>query len=698
MANTRPTLVRRQIWADPTATSSGLPHTCTGSILPSGGLINVGGGTILTLSQDGVFQPYCSDIPIPQPVDPMEPGVDLSIFNYQEPFYSSTNPQIYAIAAMTVVSYMLVIILFITPRTFFMGGAGGGISRFGQSNMVGGAYGSNTIIGIGTRPWLQKIATLAVAISLTIVTADTLNWAKTQYNAGYQDALELSNMVLDGLEVRIVRVISEMFLWLAQAQTLIRLFPRHKEKLIIKWSAFALITADVVFDILNQFVDQSGKHHPRTFVTAIPALSYLFALSLNVAYALFVAYYAMTKLRFAFYRPQMRNMPLLALLSLTAILIPLVFFTVDLCAPSVSGWGSYIRWVGAAAASVVVWEWVERIETLERDEKKDGILGREIFDGDEMLEATPSSEIYWPSSRRRNEKGDGKGGGSSSAWGTAWGGMPRFTKRMHKSRQTQRSKFHDQSVKVVYQSSSTGTNSSIHPTVTFQHPTPPPNSISPISRADTISAASTEYVVHYHPVREPTPTIEEVPESRSENDDLKPPEHSNMLLQSQSEASTRRPTLDIIASGLSMVPNPFRRQRTTPPPEVAQAMANQATISKLKPDSNKKANDSNNLRERFHFRGSRETEEPPRQVIVVPAPPRKKRSYSEIGNASSDPPSARFGSDDQPAEAVVNGTNASRSTSSVAVRNRTDSPRGRTQAAPPEQRAEARGRRTDHDR
>jgi len=63
-----------------------------------------------------------------------------------------------------------------------------------------------------------------------------------------------------------------------------------------------------------------------------------------------------------------------------------VFFVLDISKPDVAGWGDYVRWVGAAAASVVVWEWVERIEALERNDKKDGVLGREIFDGDEMLE------------------------------------------------------------------------------------------------------------------------------------------------------------------------------------------------------------------------------------------------------------------------------------------------------------------------
>src|ERR1700744_170277 len=79
----------------------------------------------------------------------------------------------------------------------------------------------------------------------------------------------------------------------------------------------------------------------------------------------------------------MWHLTLVALLSIVAIATPVVFFITDLANPSIAGWGDYFRWVGAAAASVIVWEWVERIEALEREEKKDGILGTEVFDGDD---------------------------------------------------------------------------------------------------------------------------------------------------------------------------------------------------------------------------------------------------------------------------------------------------------------------------
>ncbi|KAM0805073.1 PalH/RIM21-domain-containing protein, partial [Usnea florida] len=495
------TLARRQIWADSTPTTTELPHTCRPYTLPSGGEINIGRGTIITLTQDAGFQPACSGLAMPAPIDPLQPGVDLSVLNRHDPFYSSTNPQIYAIAAVTIVSYMLLIILFITPRTFFVGDVGGGGGFLGSRGMISGAYGSNSVIGIGSRPWLQKIAALTVAMSLTIVTADTFKYAREQYDAGYQDATELTTMVINGVEVRIVRTISETCLWLAQAQTLIRLFPRHKEKLLIKWCAFALIIMELIFTILNQFVVDITRDRSQSFTDAVPAMNYLFALALNLCYGTFVIYFALQKRRFAFFHPQMRNMPLVALLSLTAVLIPVVFFVLDLSKPILSGWGSYVRWVGAAAASVVVWEWVERIEALEREEKKDGILGREIFDGDEMLDATPSSDSNWPSQRKRgtrNDKPRGPGAGMSTGWHQMTAGARHVGRSLQ--RQNRDPRRHPKHRNLQERDYDVGVKQQCDPT----RPLPV---ASPVSRADATSAESTIYEVRYHPVSEPSSPI-----------------------------------------------------------------------------------------------------------------------------------------------------------------------------------------------
>lgn len=649
------TISRRQIWA-PTSTITELPHTCQPHTLPSGGLINIGGGTIITLVQDAGFQPACSGSAPTAPIDPLHPGTNLSVLNGQDPFYSSTNPQIYAIAAVTIVSYMLVIILFITPRTFFVGGAGGGSGFLGSRGMISGAYGSNSVIGIGSRPWLQKLAALTVAVSLTIVTADTFEFAHQQYDAGYEDATELTIKVINGMEIRVARTISETCLWLAQAQTLIRLFPRHKEKLLIKWCAFALIIMELIFTILNQFVVDSTRDRSQSFNDAIPAMNYLFALALNLCYGTFVIYFALQKRRFAFSHPQMQNMPLVALLSLTAVLIPVVFFVLDLSEPDISGWGSYVRWVGAAAASVVVWEWVERIEALEREEKKDGILGREIFDGDEMLDATPSSDSNWPTQKKRNSGSEKRNGGSGGSMHTGW---HQLTAR---ARHVARSQLPSNRVFRPFSNARKSPEQDLDAAAKEQSPpTRPLPVVSPVSRADSSSAGSTIYVVRYLPASDPITPIQENVEIRPDDP------HAQRPSDVEYEEVVR--SRGFLMNGLQWLPNPFRRQRNTPPPEVVRALAVQSP--QPGPSIMHDTNHTSLLR-RLNLKKGPKAPDVQRPVIVVPAPFRQPASSeydlrsiegSDEGERvmeSSRPYSKRMSTDrdaDLPPDAVLNAIN-----------------------------------------
>ncbi|KAJ5782721.1 PalH/RIM21 [Penicillium paradoxum] len=561
-------LTPRQIWANPTPTTTKTYSPgCTPVVLPSNGIVWLNNSYPITLTENAVFEPVCTG----SPTD----GVHISaVLDTRDPFYSSITPQLYAIGCATVVSYLLVIILLITPRTFYVGGPGGGANFLSRHGMISGSYsGNSSVVGVGGRPWLQKVAAILVAISLTIATVDSFRVAERQYNYGFSDAEALSEEVIDGLEIRIVRVISSTFLWLAQVQTLIRLFPRHKEKVMIKWAGFALIVLDTTFSSLENFWVRNSSTRPRLYDDAIPALSYLFELSLNLLYAAWVIFYSISKHRYAFFHPKMRNICLVALLSLCAILIPVVFFVMDIAKPEIAGWGTYIRWVGSAAASVVVWEWVERIEALERDETKDGILGREVFDGDEMLEVTPSEEVDWP---RFSPQGHDRSGGNGASSG--WGGVMGLAHRPLRARAGLPRSNRNKGAKA---SSNNRVAASRQQGSRQNRPTPPPAAITPVSRADTTSAASTVYNVRYHPVASPTPPAaipdmdeeEEFDEAKElEQGDLQTPDMNGHSLSTQ---NTREQSPQIVQTDprWHVILNPFKRRRASLPKEVASAQA-----------------------------------------------------------------------------------------------------------------------------
>ncbi|PNS19292.1 pH-response regulator protein palH/RIM21 [Sphaceloma murrayae] len=571
---------RRQLWNLPTYTSERPNQYCTPITLAANGILSFAADNIVTLTREVVFQPLCTDAS----------GAPTNRSPRPSPFYASATPQVYVVAAATVLAWVLVIMLVISPRTF-MNNLSSGPSPFSVGRgIIGGANGGTpSSVGIGSRPWLQKAAALTVAISLTIATADTFIVSEKHYPAGI-DGNSMRALVENSLEIRITRNISDIFVWLAQVQTLIRLFPRHKEKVLIKWIGFALIVLDTAFSCLNSFL-VNGYRRPRDFVDAIPALTYLFELALSLLYAAWVIYYAFTKRRYAFYHPKMRTVTLISGLSLVAILTPVVFFVIDITFPDIAGWGDYFRWVGAAAASVIVWEWVERIEILERDEKKDGILGREIFDGDEMLDMHPTEEMTY--NARRNDsyfpKGRGGASGGTSSGGTSHKFSFNLSSRFARSRAgkpTPPNLAHSRSLSSgmgKYSGSTTelkdlekedfgpGPLPRMRPQQ--PRPTPPPPAVSPPSRTDTTSAASTVYVVRHdgaqgaQPVRRRLITPDNAVHDVHLNQD-QPDDDRDGAVQYEATAKSRKGP----SSGWHGVSNPFKRKRTTPPAEVRAAM------------------------------------------------------------------------------------------------------------------------------
>lgn len=652
-----------QIVPSPTPTPT-LIHakdsSCASLNLPSGGVIALPDGQIITLTSPAAFIPVCTQLT--QPAIIANGGGGLTVdesaqeevsapqfSDFRDPFYASTFPQCYALAATTVVAYTLVIMLFITPRSFL----DGGVVVLGRRGFTtGGTGGTN----IGGRPWLQKVAALMVAISLTIATADTFRVAEEQYSLGIQNAQTLQQDVLGGTELKVIRIVSEAFLWLAQAQTLIRLFPRQREKVIIKWTAFALIGLGVIFDSLNSFLyTNQGALRPRSFTDAIPALSYLFQLSLGVLYAAWVIYYSLMKKRFAFYHRQMRNMCLVALLSILAIIVPVVFFVLDISKPEFTGWGDYVRWVGAAAASVIVWEWVERIEALEREEKKDGILGREVFDGDEMLDMTPG-EFAWPRRRKTRKGKDGDDGGedggarnqtSTSGRSNLWPTMSSIATR-YRPRSRTRNENQNQASEVAAPEATNAARTTIRFLQPPLWPARPPPAVTPVSRTDTASADSTVYAVRYQAFTDTT--------SRT----TPPPQETEPSLSRSNSVSSRHSSGDDAERRPAITPEPSTSASQAPSSSTnnrwrAFSQANQLfrkpsrsntiTSEGSRPSKNPRSDHEDSgrwdlrgrledfavtqaerLRERI--RPTPDTESLP--VTVIPAPPRRGAALAQL--------------------------------------------------------------------
>ncbi|KAK9239402.1 PalH/RIM21-domain-containing protein [Lipomyces kononenkoae] len=355
------------LWRNPITTYAHTP-LCTPYTLPAG--VVVLASTTQTVFPTAVFSPLCTPSSSTI-VSSLTPTSSL-----KNPFYSSTIPIAYTVGGTTVLAWVLLLLLLITPQT---------------------------------RPYLQKLATFSVALSLTIALRECSAILERQYDQAYEDAEELRAYIDGGFSLNIFRVVSYVFLWLAQVQTLIRLFPRHREKKIIKWLGLALMIVDATFWSLQSFLP-TRVGDQKSFRDAIPALAYLFRIILSLLYAAYVVYYSISKRVYAYH---IKNL-ILALLSLVAVLTPIIFFLLDVSRQWIAGWGDFVGWVGAAAASVVVWEWVERIEFLESKMQETGVLGRQVFE-EEMLETGTSrgARASRDVGRSRRWRDGGSGAGST---------------------------------------------------------------------------------------------------------------------------------------------------------------------------------------------------------------------------------------------------------------------------------------------
>ena len=311
------------------------------------------GGTLTYTDSNGTVQNYTNLGANCLGLDVGEGGSQNGSLNgirLHDPFFASVTPQTFALAGATVAAAILLVLLFLS-RT--------------------------------RKPWVQKIATFVMTVSLITYMAVSVDLLEDQYAQGRYDADALRN-VNENVICRIFAYVAEVLIYLAQVQTLMKIFPRKRDKVIIKWTGLCLIVLTMIFCALLQFLQPSapppGQRSSawQIFLQILPPLNYLFSIALALIYALCVVYFGIIHRRVAYTVPAGL---ILAFLSLACITMPIIFFCLDIWAEFVVGWGQYIRSIASIGSVVIVWEWMERVD--ESEAKRDGksaVLGRRIFE------------------------------------------------------------------------------------------------------------------------------------------------------------------------------------------------------------------------------------------------------------------------------------------------------------------------------
>lgn len=281
--------------------------------------------------------------------------------NLHDPFFASVTPQTFALAGATIAAAILLILLFLS-RT--------------------------------RKPWVQKLATFSMTVSLVTYMVVSVDMLQDQYALGRYDADALRG-INQNLACKIFGYIADFVIYLAQIQTLMRIFPRKRDKVIIKWTGTSLIVLTMIFYALFQFLQPvAPPPNQRStawqiFMQILPPLNYLFSISLAFIYAVCVFYFGIMHRRVAFTIPAGL---ILAVLSVVCSTVPIIFFCLDIWAKFVVGWGQYILCIASIGSAVIVWEWIDRVDESEAKRiGKNAILGRRIFEDEFEIGRIPKS-------------------------------------------------------------------------------------------------------------------------------------------------------------------------------------------------------------------------------------------------------------------------------------------------------------------
>lgn len=331
-------------------------------------------------------------------------------FSGMEPagFRNSVIPMAYTISVTTVVAWLLLVLLFIAQKP---------------------------------RPWLQKLAMLFVSTSLTVFLALTTHELKGQYDQGYLDAGELRAAVFGSLAFRVLEVCATALVWAAHVQVLARMWgekPNQKTAITVVGVSMAILDtvmwALVLFLVFPGHFDHaaylngtytqiSQAHEKSRLEKVLPPFAYTIQILMQVIYAALVLFYSFQVRWFAYHRRAL----FIAGLSILCIGMPIAFFIVDIAsspdpvstaAAGIATWSEFVRLLSEAAASVVVWEWMDVVDRLQREQQRNGFLGKQIYTRDQGIHF---SGDYKRRRRRNKEKaldssdssGNGEGGSSS---------------------------------------------------------------------------------------------------------------------------------------------------------------------------------------------------------------------------------------------------------------------------------------------
>ncbi|AQZ09344.1 RIM21 (YNL294C) [Zygosaccharomyces parabailii] len=225
-----------------------------------------------------------------------------------------------------------------------------------------------------------KLGSIICSVNIVIFVTRALKKMQEEHEKyGVATAKSIMSMYTSDLTFSILDLISVFMIQLCQVAIINRLFSRNLEKRIVIFLGVPLVVVSNVLWAIPRFADgvKDSTHHWET----LPPFVYLFRIALSTSYACAVTSFAFIKRRFCI---QSFQMGILTLLALLVVVLQPALFLADVSDAWLRGVGELFNTTCYVGSAFIVWEWLEGLNSMERNEQAKSILGRPIYEDEQQ--------------------------------------------------------------------------------------------------------------------------------------------------------------------------------------------------------------------------------------------------------------------------------------------------------------------------
>lgn len=222
--------------------------------------------------------------------------------------------------------------------------------------------------------WLLRLGSLLGSVHLVLTLVQSVVQLGKQHHRGYASGEQLVDYIRSQSSFNIIDFIFVLIIQFAQVQVIIRLFSRVKEKRVslILGGTFS-ICAQVIWGVATFSTYDLSRDSD---ITILPAFIYLLRIALSTMYSGLIIIYGVGKRNFVF----QRKIIVLTVIVFIAVNAQVAFFITDVSDVWVGELSEIFNTAIYVAVTVIPWEWINRVHSLERHVQREGVLGRQVYE------------------------------------------------------------------------------------------------------------------------------------------------------------------------------------------------------------------------------------------------------------------------------------------------------------------------------